>query len=73
MIPEEIVKAIKTNRKSILAMPSQLYSPALLRAALGAILAGIKTHDWDCVAEGYVMLDELDSRLVSAIKLRKRR
>ena len=34
-----------------------------LRTAMSAIECGIKTDDWDCVAEGQAMLETLELRL----------
>ena len=63
---QRLEKAKRTNRerdaadRSVgFATPAEAGDPAYLATALEAIKAGGKIQDWDLVAEGVVMLEDL--------------
>lgn len=42
-----------------------------LRTVLSALQAGINTQDWNCVAEGYVMLEHAEAAIRPVYRLQR--
>ena len=71
-----ISKARKTNAirdnidlKNGFAPPNRCSLDVFLKTAMGAILCGLQTEDFDCIAEGYVMLEDMHSKLTNNMKV----
>lgn len=49
----------KLDRKNGFAAPSDCPVDVALETAMGAIYAGLSSSDWNCVAEGYAILEDV--------------
>ena len=49
-----------SERRSGFASPSDGPLDLTLRTVMSALEAGIRTDDWDCIAEGFAMLEDLE-------------
>lgn len=66
-------KAKKTNaerdaidRKAGAATPLDMGVREVMRVAIAALRAGMRTTSWDCVAEALVMLDQAEKCMVES-------
>lgn len=57
-----------TDRESGFAADSDTPGWMRLRTVMFALEAGLKTEDWDCVAEAYVTLEEVNKTIETKIK-----
>ena len=53
----------KLDRKNGFAAPSDCPVDVALGTAMGAIYAGLSSSDWNCIAEGYAMLEDVATML----------
>jgi hypothetical protein len=51
-----------------LRRPKKSVNMSYLRTAISAIHAGLSCEDWDCVAEGYVMLEDIVERITATAR-----
>lgn len=58
----------ETERKAGFTSPAQCLLSHQLRTVMSALEAGMNTEDWNCVAEGYVMLEHAELVLRSLEK-----
>ena len=68
-----VAKAVKTNAhrdrmdaESGFLPPKDCPTDVFLRTAMVAIHTGLEQHDWDCVAEGYAMLQNIHTSIQKA-------
>lgn len=54
-----IARMDKVDHEYGYATPKEIGLVEAVRVAMCAIEAGIALKDWDCVAEGYVMLEQI--------------
>lgn len=54
-----IARMDKSDHENGYATPVEVGPVETVRTAMCAIEAGIALKDWDCVAEGYVMLEQI--------------